>query len=112
MEESWFKGFPGGVTVCDKDGLILEMNEKACKIFEKQGGEKLIGGNVMDCHPGPARAKLKELMDREGVNAYTIEKNNVKKLIYQAPWYHEGKCGGIVELSLELPENMPHFIRT
>jgi hypothetical protein len=44
-------------------------------------------------------------------NIYTMEKKDKKKLIYQAPWFHEGVFGGIVELSLEIPMEMPHFIR-
>jgi len=45
-------------------------------------------------------------------NIYTIEKNGVKKLIYQSPWYQNGKYAGFVELSLEIPFEMPHFIRS
>jgi len=42
---------------------------------------------------------------------YTIQKSGVKKLIYQAPWFQEGKYAGFVELSLPIPETMPHFDR-
>ena len=35
----------------------------------------------------------------------------VRKLIYQAPWYRDGVHAGLVELSLELPADMPHFVR-
>jgi len=35
----------------------------------------------------------------------------VKKLIYQGPWFQDGKYGGLVELSLEIPMEMPHFVR-
>jgi len=45
------------------------------------------------------------------VNAYTIEKRGVRKLIYQAPWFRDGIVQGLVELSLEIPDAMPHFIR-
>ena len=41
-----------------------------------------------------------------------IEKNGVKKIIYQSPWYKEGEYAGFVELSLEIPLEMPHFIRS
>ncbi len=44
-------------------------------------------------------------------NVYTIEKKGKKKLIYQAPWFLDGAFGGLVELSLEIPFEMPHFIR-
>jgi hypothetical protein len=107
----WVKEFPGAVTVCGLDGIILEMNDKAIKTFEADGGEKLIGANLLDCHPEPARTKVKRLMEAHQANIYTIEKKGVKKLIYQSPWYQDGKCCGLVELSLEIPFEMPHFIR-
>jgi hypothetical protein len=42
---------------------------------------------------------------------YTIEKNGVRKLIFQAPWFQDGKYAGLVELALEIPAEMPHFVR-
>ena len=45
-------------------------------------------------------------------NVYTIEKNGVKKMIFQSPWYKDGIYAGFVELSLEIPFEMPHFIRS
>jgi len=32
-------------------------------------------------------------------------------LIYQSPWYQNGEFAGLVEISLEIPEQMPHFVR-
>ena len=111
FNQDWVKNFTGAITVCNTEGIILEMNAEAIKTFQEYGGEKLIGTNVLDCHPEPARTKLKELLQSKKKNIYTIEKNGVKKLIYQAPWYQDGKYAGIVELSLEIPSEMPHFIR-
>ncbi|NMB54136.1 MAG: diguanylate cyclase [Leptolinea sp.] len=111
MKPDWVEQFHAAVTVCDPDGIILSMNERSIATFSKDGGEALIGKNLLDCHPEPARSKLKNLLDNPRVNAYTIEKNGVKKMIYQAPWYVEGKYSGLVEISLPLPEELPHFIR-
>jgi len=108
---SWVKEFPGAITVCDSTGIITELNDKAIESFRDEGGEKLIGTNLLDCHPEPARTKLKELMDKRQINIYTIEKNGVKKLIHQTPWYVDGEYRGFVELSLEIPREMPHFVR-
>ncbi len=110
-EYSWVKEFPGAVTVCDADGIITGMNDKAAKTFEADGGRALIGKSVFDCHPEPARSKLKGLMESRQPNVYTVEKNGVKKFIYQTPWYHDGEYAGIIELSLEVPFEMPHFVR-
>lgn len=110
-DHSWVKEFPAAITVCDPDGIILEMNDKAAKTFEIDGGYALIGRNVLDCHPDPARGKLERLMDKKISNVYTIEKNGIKKLIYQTPWYENGQYAGFTELSFEIPFDMPHFIR-
>jgi hypothetical protein len=107
----WIKEFPGAITVCDPDGIILAMNDKAARSFEKDGGYQLIGTNMIDCHPDPARSKVERLPAVHTPNIYTIEKNGIKKLIYQSPWYKDGGYAGFVELSLEIPFEMPHFIR-
>ena len=64
---SWVKEFPGAITVCDSRGIILEMNAKAVENFKQDGGRKLIGKNLFDCHPEPARTKLKDLMEKQQV---------------------------------------------
>ncbi|HNY63983.1 MAG TPA: diguanylate cyclase [Deltaproteobacteria bacterium] len=110
-EHRWIREFPGAVTVCDPQGIILEMNERAVKMFENQGGRRLLGTNLLDCHPAKARAKLEDIMEHRRANVYTIEKNGRKKLIYQSPWYEGGAYAGFVELVLELPDDIPHFIR-
>jgi transcriptional regulator with PAS, ATPase and Fis domain len=107
----WADEFPGAVTVCDREGIILYMNNKAAATFAKWGGRDLVGRNLMDCHPEPARSKLRQLMEYQRSNVYTIEKQGRKKLIYQAPWYRQGRFMGLVEISLELPAEIPHFVR-
>jgi len=110
-EYGWIEGFPGAVTVSDTEGRILEMNGKSREVFAASGGAALVGTNVLDCHPEPSRSKLKGMMKDERANIYTIQKNGLKKLIYQVPWYENGVYAGFVELSLEIPWDMPHFNR-
>jgi hypothetical protein len=110
-EHAWIKEFPAAVTVCDPDGVILEMNDKSAVTFAEDGGYALIGKNLFDCHPEPARSQLESMMQTRSKNVYTIEKNGIKKLIYQSPWYSDGKYAGFVEISLEIPFEMSHFVR-
>jgi transcriptional regulator with PAS, ATPase and Fis domain len=107
----WTKEFPGAVTVCDRQGVITEMNDRSAKTFEADGGLALVGTNLLACHPEPSRSLVADLLANPRVNAYTIEKRGVRKLIYQAPWYQDGIFRGLVELSLEIPASMPHFVR-
>ena len=110
-EEAWIRDFNATITVCDREGMILDMNNKACRVFEKNGGSKLIGTNVLDCHPEPAMKKLKQMMEARVENCYTTEKNGVKKLVFQTPWFIDEEYMGFIELQIEIPLNMPHFQR-
>ena len=59
---AWIQEFPGAVTVCDRDGIILAMNDKSVRTFEDSGGASLIGSDLFACHPEPSRTKVKELL--------------------------------------------------
>lgn len=108
--ENWSKECPIAITVSDKNGVILDMNDKSRTTFIKDGKE-LIGQNLKDCHPVHAQKVIQTLMENHTVNAYTIEKEGVKKMIYQMPWFEKGEFAGLVELSLVLPNEMKHFVR-
>lgn len=103
--------FPAAITVCDSTGIILEMNAKAAEDFKDEGGRQLIGTDVFDCHPEPARAKLKQLMEKRQANVYTTQKRRVRKLVCQTPWYEAGKYRGFVEITQIIPGEIPNIIR-
>ncbi|MHC1708648.1 MAG: PAS sensor protein [Bacteroidales bacterium] len=107
----WIEKLDGNVIVSGKNGVIVYMNEKAINQYVKDGEESLIGKNLMDCHNEFSQKKIREIMDTGRNNIYTIEKKGKKKLIFQTPWFVDGVFSGIVELSLEIPFEMPHFVR-
>jgi transcriptional regulator with PAS, ATPase and Fis domain len=107
----WTKEVSVAITILDRQGVILGMNEKAISAFAADGGADLIGKNSLECHPEPARAKLQRLLAEPETNVYTIEKAGVKKLICQTPWYQDGRFSGVVEFSIVLPAEVPHFVR-
>jgi len=107
----WPDEFDGAVTICDTEGIITYMNEKSKKQFSKYGGVKLIGTNLLDCHPEPSKSRLMELLKNPITNTYTIEKEGIKKIVHQSPQYHEGVFSGVIEISFVLPQSLPHFIR-
>lgn len=111
QNKNWFDEVPFAITVCDTEGIILEMNDKSAITFKDDGGKDLIGTSLMDCHPEEARKQIMDMINFDKVNVYTIGKNGKKKLIYQAPWYQSGKVAGLVELSIEIPNELPHFER-
>jgi len=109
--EIWFENFPGAITIADENAVIIQMNEASAEMFRKDGGFDLIGRSVMDCHPVSAQTKIRRIYDEKKPNVYTIQKNGEKKLIYQAPYFADGKLAGVVEICLPLPEEVPHFYR-
>ncbi len=107
--ETYFEELPIAITVSDLEGNIVDMNQRSADV--NSHGEKIIGRNLYDCHPPRAAEILRSLYREEKKNVYTIEKNGVKKLIYQVPWYKDGKFSGLIELSMEIPFEMPHYVR-
>ncbi|MDD3201692.1 MAG: PAS sensor protein [Bacteroidales bacterium] len=105
----WAKELNCAVTVCDTNGDILYMNDKSRATFAGHGD--LIGKNLKECHQSRSWEMIRKML-REGCsNSYTIHKNGVRKLIYQTPWYENGVIAGLVELSMVIPEELPHYER-
>lgn len=105
----WSDEMNCAVTVCDTEGIILYMNEKARQTFARHGD--LIGKNMFDCHSPASQAKIRELLATGGTNAYTIEKEGLHKVIYQTAWRENGVVKGLVEISMVVPAEMPHYVR-
>lgn len=108
----WVTSLPGAVTVSDSEHRIVYMNDAAAATWKAKGGRELLGTDLMACHNPRSRAIIEELLGTGGTNVYTIEKNGTKKLIFQSAWRDSsGVVAGLVEISLFLPEGMPHFVR-
>ena len=109
---NWADELGVAITVSDNSGKILYMNGKSASTFAKQGGKSLEGTNLSNCHKPESWMKILEILETGKANCYTIEKNGVKKMIYQAPWFKDGTTAGLVELSMEIPFTMSHFVRS
>lgn len=100
------------VTVCDRNLDIIYMNERSRATFAARGGADLIGHNLMDYHNDRSKSIIRRLMEEGGVNCYTIQKEGQRKMIYQTAWRDDdGTVAGLVEISMVIPEEMPHYIR-
>lgn len=108
----WAYGMNCAVTVVDTDCRIIYMNERSRVTFASRGGGDLIGHNIMDYHNERSQGIIRRLLAEGGSNAYTISKEGVRKMIYQTVWLQaDGSIGGLVELSMIIPDEMPHYIR-
>ena len=106
-EFTWADELDCAVTVCDLEGVILYQNEHSVHVNGNCCGQSMI-----PCHNAHSQAIIHRLMHEGGKNVYTIAKKGVKKIIYQTVWRKQGQIGGLVEFSMEIPEDMPHYIRS
>lgn len=104
----WAKEMNCAVTVCDAEGIIIYQNDKAVETYKKHGN--LIGKNLYECHSEKSKEIIRHLLATGGINAYTIEKQGVHKVIYHTAWKKDGKVAGIVEISMITPADMPHYV--
>ena len=106
----WAEDINCAVTVCDTEGIVVYMNRRSRETFNKNG-ESMVGKSMIPCHNERSQAKIYEMLNNDSTNCYTIDKKGVKKLIYQTQWKKDGKVAGLVEISIVLPNDMPHYTR-
>jgi transcriptional regulator with PAS, ATPase and Fis domain len=108
---SWIEQLAAAVTVTDADGRIVAMNARSRETFASSGGGALVGHSVFDCHPEPAASKTRALYASQQPNHYTIRKNGQKKIVHQLPRFEGTTFAGFVEISIPIPDDLPHFDR-
>ncbi len=106
----WAKETNCAITVTDAEGKIIYMNDKSLEVNAKYGNP--VGHNLSEYHNERAMGIIRQLLDTGGINAYTIQKGEVKKLIYQTAWFESGKVAGLIEISIPLPSDLPHYVRS
>ena len=101
----FFKYVEPAVTVCDTECVIVYQNEKSVAVNGDMRGKCMLG-----CHNDRSRGIIARILS-------DISKKGQRKLIHQTPWYKDAADGsgrtvaGIVELSVVIPEKMPHYDR-
>ncbi|HIZ87917.1 MAG TPA: PAS sensor protein [Candidatus Coprenecus pullistercoris] len=104
--EDFFKGTGCAVTVCDTECNIVYQNDRSVAV----NGD-MRGRNMMPCHNERSQSIIRSILTEGISNSYTISKKGQRKLIHQTPWLHDGRIAGIIELSIVIPEQMPHYNR-
>lgn len=109
---AWAEGTHCAITVSDLEGKVIFMNERSRATFDKDG-RTMLGQNMMPCHSPKSQEKIRHMIATDTVNCYTIDKQGVKKMIYQTPWHDsDGNVRGMVEISMVIPQEMPHYVRS
>ncbi|HJA99379.1 MAG TPA: PAS sensor protein [Candidatus Alistipes avicola] len=104
---NWAEDTNCAITACDTEGVVIFMNKQSILVNGDMRGK-----NMLPCHNERSRGIIDRLIKEGGTNAYTIDKKGVRKMIYQTAWRHEdGTVGGLLEISMPIPAEMPHYIR-
>lgn len=102
----WAEELDCAVTVCDTDGIVRYQNLRSREVNGDVRGRSLI-----PCHNPRSQEIIRRLLGTGGTNAYTIEKRGIRKMIYQSAWKVRGEVRGLIELSMEIPDSLPHYVR-
>lgn len=95
------------VTVCDTDCRIVYQNAMSLDVNGDMRNKVML-----DCHNERSRAIIRRILSEGISNSYTISKKGKRKIIHQTPWKDsQGIIAGIVELSIVIPEELPHYNR-
>lgn len=107
MTFDWADNTGCAITACDTGGVVIYQNKPSIAVNGDVRGRSMI-----PCHNEHSRAIIDRLMREGGTNAYTIQKKEVRKMIYQTAWKREdGTVGGLLEISMPIPVEMPHHVR-
>lgn len=106
----WAREMDCAITVCDAEARIIYMNDASRRINSPDSD--IISHNLRQYHPPRAIAIIDRLLSEGGYNAYTISKRGQRKMIYQAAWRQNGVIAGLVEISMVIPDELPHYIRS
>jgi transcriptional regulator with PAS, ATPase and Fis domain len=109
---SWWNEIDAAVTVTDATGVIVAMNARSQETFARQGGARLIGRHVQDCHPRAIRTQIDAFLRDATPNHYTLRKAGQRKIVHQLPWFEGGVFAGMVEITVPIPEELPHRERS
>lgn len=111
--EDWANGLNEvAITVTDEKGDFIDMNDTSKIVNLKDVNKTVVGQNIMGCHNESSMKIINHIMQSGEKNVYTITKNGREKIIYQSPWYKkDGTFGGLVEISMFIPKQIPHYNR-
>ncbi len=107
--QDFFNNADLAITVSDKNGEVLYQNESSITVNGDVRGQ-----NMMGCHNERSQQMIRHMVEHAASHTYTISKKGKKKLIHQTPWFEDDEkktVGGLIEFSIILPDEMPHYDR-
>ncbi len=103
------------VVICNLEHEIIYMNPAAVRSYEKRGGDKLMGRNLLECHNPESVEKIKKVVDwfarsEEHNIVYTFHDEKQNKVGYMVALRENGKLIGYYEKhEYRNPESMKFY---
>ena len=90
------------VVICNLEHEIIYMNPVAALSYEKWGGEKLIGRNLLDCHNPESVKRIKKVVEWFAADdshniVYTFHNEKQNKDVYMVALRENGQLIGYYE---------------
>lgn len=90
------------MVICNLQHEIIYMNPAAIKNYEKRGGDKLIGQNLLNCHNEESKEKIEQVVtwfaaSPEHNFVYTFHNEKQNKDVYMVALREEEKLIGYYE---------------
>ena len=90
------------VVICNLEHEIIYMNPAAVLSYEKWGGEKLIGRNLLDCHNPESVKQIKKVVEWFAADdshniVYTSHNEKQNKDVYMVALRENGRLIGYYE---------------
>lgn len=75
------------IVICNLEHEIIYMNPAAVVRYDRRGGQKLVGKNLLDCHNAQSAGRIKEVVSwfaqsREHNRIYTSRSEKENKDVY------------------------------
>lgn len=106
MNFNWADDTNCAVTVCDTEGVVIYQNKQSISV----NGE-YCGKSMLPCHNERSKGIIARILEK-ATRMPTPSRKRDPQMIYQTAWRREdGTVGGIIELSMPIPAEMPHYVR-
>ena len=107
----WVKEFPVAVTVTAADGTIVEMNDRSLQVLRRTEAQPSCARASLIAIPRPPAPRPWNSTSEKLPITTPSRKKGQKKIIHQIPWTQDGAFAGFVEISIPIPDELPHFDR-
>jgi PAS domain-containing protein len=92
--------------VCDRRFRLTYMNRRAERLTRKYGGRRLLGTDLLGCHPPEAQIRLKRILASGRSSVRIQRKGRTAFLTWDSVWTRNGRIGGLVEVHMRLPNRV------